>query len=56
MKLVIDGNEIIAQPGQTLLDLIRELHLDNVLLSERPIAFRRKLLIRPLTDSPCDFA
>ena len=38
MQLFIDGHEIMAQPGQTLLELIRQLHLDNPLLSIRPIA------------------
>ncbi len=38
MKLQINGNEIIARPGQTLLELIEELGLDSDLLSKRPIA------------------
>ena len=38
MKLKIDGNEIIAQPGQRLLDLIRILGLDSDRLSKRPLA------------------
>jgi len=38
MKLNIDGCKIVALPGQTLLELVRELDLDGVKLSERPIA------------------
>lgn len=38
MKLWIDGNEIIAAAGQSLLDLIKELGLDRSELSDRPIA------------------
>ena len=38
MKLYIDGIEIIAQPGQSLLDIVRQLELDRDLLSQRPIA------------------
>ncbi len=38
MKLWIDDRTIEAQPGQTLLDLIRTLGLDIAGLSERPLA------------------
>jgi len=38
MKLNIDGHEVIAQPGQRLLDLVKQLGLDNTLLSGRPLA------------------
>lgn len=38
MKLRIDGHEIVAQPGQTLLELVDLLGLNHKLLSARPIA------------------
>lgn len=38
MKLKIDGKEIVAQPGMTLLDLVRQLKLDEPMLSRRPLA------------------
>lgn len=38
MKLWIDNNCVEAEPGQTLLDLIRELGLDDPRLSHRPLA------------------
>ena len=38
MKLRIDGKEITAQPGQTLLELLTALGLDQEKLSQRPIA------------------
>ena len=38
MELRIDGHRIFARPGQTLLDLIRELKLDTDAFSERPLA------------------
>lgn len=38
MKLWIDNNCVEAEPGQTLLDLIRELGLDDPRLSRRPLA------------------
>lgn len=38
MKLRIDGHEIMAKPGQTLLELINQLGFDGNNLSERPIA------------------
>ena len=38
MKLRIDGNEIIARQGATLLELIREAGLDDTALSYRPLA------------------
>ncbi|MBR4971711.1 MAG: hypothetical protein IKY59_01930, partial [Oscillospiraceae bacterium] len=38
MTLCIDGKLIDLQPGQSLLDLIRELGLDNIRLSQRPLA------------------
>lgn len=38
MVLKIDGHVIDARPGQSLLDLVRELGLDSNKLSERPLA------------------
>ena len=38
MKLYLDAREIQAQPGQSLLDLVRFLGLDDTKLSQRPIA------------------
>lgn len=38
MKLRIDGNEIVAQTGWTLLDLVRKLKLDDLSLKNRPLA------------------
>ncbi len=38
MKLWIDDKVIEAKPGQTLLDLIKELGLDSPELSSRPLA------------------
>ncbi len=38
MKLWIDGIEVTAQPGQTLLELVRQLNMDSPKLSQRPIA------------------
>ena len=38
MKLRIDGHEITARAGQTLLDLVKELGLDDKRLSRRPLA------------------
>lgn len=38
MKLRIDGRTIIAKPGQTLLELIRQLDLDSAVLSQKPLA------------------
>ena len=38
MELCIDGKKITAQPGQTLLELIRELGLQGTSLAHRPIA------------------
>ena len=38
MKLCIDGKQVEALAGETLLDLIRKLSLDSRTLSERPIA------------------
>lgn len=38
MKLWIDNHCVEAEPGQTLLDLIRELGLDDPRLSHRPLA------------------
>ena len=38
MKLRIDGNEINARQGATLLELIREAGLDDTALSRRPLA------------------
>ena len=38
MKLTIDNLQIVAQPGQTLLELVRALGLDSNSLSDRPLA------------------
>ncbi len=38
MKLTIDNHEVCAKTGQTLLELIRELGLDDNALSRRPLA------------------
>lgn len=38
MKLTIDGLSVIPTPGQTLLALVRQLGLDDPVLSRRPIA------------------
>ena len=38
MKLIIDGMEIVAQPGQTLRDLVCGLGLDDPSLAKRPLA------------------
>ena len=38
MKLRIDGHEITAKTGQSLLDLVQELGLDSENLSKRPLA------------------
>ena len=38
MKLRIDGHEITARTGQTLLDLVKELGLEDKRLSRRPLA------------------
>ena len=38
MKLVIDGFEVQAMPGETLLEIIRRSDMDRELLSQRPIA------------------
>ena len=38
MKLIIDGYETEARPGQTLKELVDELNLDDTQLSKRPIA------------------
>ena len=38
MKLIIDGFDIIPKPGQTLLELVRELGLDDPSLAKRPLA------------------
>ena len=38
MKLRIDGYEIEPQPGQTLLELVKNLGLDKAELLSRPIA------------------
>lgn len=37
MKLIIDGKEITAQPGQSLLELVRALNLERERLSQRPL-------------------
>ena len=38
MKLIIDGMEIVAQPGQTLRELVCALGLDDPSLAKRPLA------------------
>ena len=38
MTFTIDGREFTPQPGQSLLDLIREAGLDEMALSRRPLA------------------
>ena len=38
MELWIDGMHAIAKPGQTLLEIIKDLGLDSCLLSQRPVA------------------
>ena len=38
MKLNLDSREIIAQPGQTLLDMVRLLDMEDSRLSQRPLA------------------
>ncbi len=38
MKLMIDGHEIIARPGESLLELICLLGLDDAVFSQRPMA------------------
>ena len=38
MKLLIDGYEITAKPEQTLLDMVKELQLDDTCFAKRPIA------------------
>ena len=38
MQLCIDGKYIIPQPGQSLLDLVRALGLDDLSLNNRPLA------------------
>lgn len=38
MNLMIDGRSIVARPGQSLLDLVRELGLDDKRMSRRPLA------------------
>ncbi|MBQ7801267.1 MAG: nucleoside kinase [Oscillospiraceae bacterium] len=38
MNLMIDGRAIVASPGQSLLDLVRALGMDEKRMSERPLA------------------
>ena len=38
MELRIDGQRITAQPGQSLLELVKLLHLEGETLSDRPLA------------------
>ena len=38
MYLTMEGKGISAQPGQSLLDLVKELDLDREQLSQRPLA------------------
>ncbi len=38
MKLYIDGLEVTARQGMTLLELVRELGLDAATLTHRPLA------------------
>ena len=52
MELRIDGHRIFARPGQTLLDLIRELKLDTDAFSERPLAAKIAGEVFPLNYIP----
>ena len=38
MTLTIDGKQVVAQPGQSLLDIIKALGMEGRTISERPIA------------------
>ncbi len=38
MELQIDRKSVLAQPGESLLELVQKLHLDTCLLSSRPLA------------------
>lgn len=38
MELCIDGQCVVAEPGQSLFDLVRQLGLDSDMLSTRPLA------------------
>ena len=38
MELMIDGINVIARPGETILDVIKRLHLNSDAFSEKPIA------------------
>ena len=38
MYLKIDGHPVVSQPGQSLLDLVRQLGLDSPELGLRPLA------------------
>ena len=38
MNLLIDGKEIYAQPGSSILDMLRKLGMDSDLLSQKPLA------------------
>ena len=38
MNLSIDGRKILAQPGQSLLDLVNQLGIQGKALSQRPLA------------------
>ena len=40
MKLIIDGMEVVAQPGQSLLDIVKQLGLVSGKLSQDPLAAR----------------
>ena len=40
MNLTIDGRKVIAQPGQSLLELICQLGMDGSTMTDRPIAAR----------------
>ena len=40
MNLTIDGRKVIAQPGQSLLELICQLGMDGNTMTDRPIAAR----------------
>ena len=52
MKLRIDGHEITARTGQTLLDLVKELGLDDKRLSRRPLAAKIAGEVFTLNYSP----
>ena len=38
MDLTMDGRKVLPQPGQSLLELVKQLGLDGSTLTERPLA------------------